>query len=63
MPIVEINMIEGRPADKKRKLIASVTDAVVETLDVPRETVRVLIREVPAENWGVAGSPKSGATQ
>jgi 4-oxalocrotonate tautomerase len=59
MPIVEINLIEGRPPEKKRSLIASVTDAVVETLDVPRETVRVLIREVPPENWGVAGRPKS----
>jgi len=58
MPLVEVTMIEGRPAEKKRRLIAALTDTVIKTLDAPRETVRVIIREVPGSNWGVAGEPK-----
>lgn len=59
MPLVEVTMIEGRPADKRRKLIAALTETVITTLDAPRETVRVVIcDEVPGENWGVAGEPK-----
>jgi 4-oxalocrotonate tautomerase len=58
MPIVEITLIEGRPADKKRKLIGRVTDAIVEAIDAPRESVRVILREIPAAHFGVAGRTK-----
>ena len=60
MPIVEITLIEGRPADKKRKLIAMVTDAIVEAIDAPRESVRIILREVPGAHFGVAGKAKEG---
>ena len=58
MPFVEVTMIEGRTAQSKAKLIEMVTDAVVEAIGAPIETVRVCIREVPGENWGIAGKPK-----
>jgi 4-oxalocrotonate tautomerase len=59
MPIVEITLIEGRPSEQKRALIGQVTDTVERVLGVPRETIRVLLREVPPQNWGVAGVPKA----
>ena len=59
MPFVDITMIEGRSPDKKRALIAELTDTVERVLGVPRESIRVVLREVPAENWGVGGVPKS----
>ena len=37
MPIVEITMIEGRTPEAKRRLIAKVTDAIVEAIEAPRE--------------------------
>jgi len=58
MPIVEITLVEGRPAEKKRALIAKVTDAVVEAIDAPRQSVRVILREIPGAHFGVAGRPK-----
>lgn len=58
MPIVEITLMEGRTPEKKLKLMEKVTDAVVESVDAPREAVRVLIREIPAEHFAVAGKPK-----
>ena len=61
MPLVEVNLIAGRDSDTRRLLISRITDVIRDTLQVPQETIRVLIRELPAENWGVAGLPKSGS--
>lgn len=58
MPIVDITLIEGRTAEKKVRLIEKVTDAVVEAIDAPRESVRVLIREIPPQHFGAGGKPK-----
>jgi 4-oxalocrotonate tautomerase len=58
MPLVEVTMIEGRTRDQKRALMAQVTDAVEQSIGAPRETIRVIIREVPAEHWAVGGVPK-----
>lgn len=55
MPLVEITMMDGRSADQKRALMAEVTDAVVRSIGAPRETIRVAIREIPAEHWGIGG--------
>jgi 4-oxalocrotonate tautomerase len=57
MPVIIINMLEGRSAEKKRKLVRKVTDAVVEALEVEPESVRIIINEIPKENFAVAGLP------
>jgi 4-oxalocrotonate tautomerase len=57
MPIVTINMLEGRDRGIKKDLIKSVTGAITATLRVPDESVRVIINEMPFENYGVAGLP------
>ena len=59
MPLVQITMIEGRDSEKKQRLIKEVTDAVEHAIEAPRKSIRVVINEVPAENWGIAGVPKS----
>lgn len=55
MPIVRIDMLAGRGPDRKAELIRRVTEAVVAALDVPPEQVRVVLSEVPPENWGIGG--------
>jgi 4-oxalocrotonate tautomerase family enzyme len=57
MPVIIINMLEGRSAEKKRKLLRKVTYAVVEALEVEPESVRIIINEIPKENFAVAGLP------
>ncbi|CUU02940.1 4-oxalocrotonate tautomerase [Candidatus Thermokryptus mobilis] len=57
MPIIIINMLEGRSSERKRKLLEKITEAVVESLDVEPESVRVIINEIPKENFSVAGLP------
>lgn len=51
MPLVEVTMVEGRNPEQVRALISALTRAVVDTVDAPREAVRVVVREVPSTHW------------
>lgn len=59
MPIIQVSLIEGRPPEKIKALIENITDTVVETLDAPKQSVRVLVTELPKTHWGKAGVPAS----
>lgn len=54
MPIAVLHIIEGRTVEQKSRLIASVTQAIAESLDAKQETVRVLIQEMP-RHFGIGG--------
>ncbi len=58
MPFIDITLIEGRDPEKLRVLMQRITDVVEETLAAPRDSVRIVLREVPAKHWAVAGEPK-----
>lgn len=51
MPFVEVTLVEGRTPDQLRTLISRLTAAVVDSVDAPKENVRVVVREVPATHW------------
>jgi 4-oxalocrotonate tautomerase len=55
MPFAQVYMIEGRSEEQKRAVIEKVTQALVEAVNAPVETVRVWITEVPKSQWGIAG--------
>ncbi len=55
MPIVSIMMIQGRSLEQKKAMFKAVTDAIVQTLGAPRESVRIVINEVPMEHFVVGG--------
>jgi 4-oxalocrotonate tautomerase len=55
MPIIQINIMEGRSDEQKERLIAEVTDACVRALDAPKPSVRIMINEMPKQNFGIAG--------
>ncbi len=55
MPFAQIHMIEGRTEEQKKAVIEKVSQALVEATGSPIANVRVLITEVPKENWGIAG--------
>ncbi|GKU79999.1 4-oxalocrotonate tautomerase [Paenibacillus sp. L3-i20] len=59
MPIVTIQMMEGRTPEQVRSLISSVTDTIAEQLNAPRERIRVLVTEIPPTHWGIGGVPAS----
>jgi 4-oxalocrotonate tautomerase len=62
MPIIRIEMLQGRSPAIKAELIARITEAAVATLSVDPEQVRVLIYEVPPEHWAVGGQTKAATT-
>ena len=56
MPIVSIKIAKGRPIEIKRKLVASVTEAVASLLELKPELVTVLLEELDRENWATGGA-------
>jgi 4-oxalocrotonate tautomerase len=59
MPIIEVTMIEGRSKEKKAALMRALTDATENAIGVPRPSIRVILREVPAEHFAVGGVSKA----
>lgn len=55
MPLVEVTMIEGRTPQQIRALLDALTAAVETSISAPRESIQVLIREVPATHWATRG--------
>jgi 4-oxalocrotonate tautomerase len=59
MPLIQVTMIEGRDPAMKEALIRILTDGAVEATGAPRESIRVILQEVPGAHWGVGGVPKA----
>ncbi len=59
VPIVQITYAEGPTPEQRRRLITTVTEAVVRELEVPAEVVNVVLTPVPRSEWGHAGVPLS----
>ena len=59
MPILQVELLKGRTVEQKREMARKVTDAVTETLNCPKEAVRIIIREMELENFAHAGVLRS----
>jgi len=59
MPLIRVDMLEGRTPEQKRELIRELTETTSRVLDVPRERIRVVLYEVPKTHWGIGGTPVS----
>jgi 4-oxalocrotonate tautomerase len=55
MPIITIHMLEGRSEAVKAQLISEVCETVVRVANVPPDAVRIIIEEMPKENYGIGG--------
>jgi 4-oxalocrotonate tautomerase len=55
MPIIQVNLLEGRTVAQKRAMIAAITDAVVDSLGVRADSVRIMINEMHPEHFALAG--------
>lgn len=55
MPVVTVEMYEGRTVEQKRELVAAITEAVVRITRTTPEAVSVVIYDVPRHNWAHAG--------
>jgi 4-oxalocrotonate tautomerase len=61
MPVVEITLIEGRSDEAKERLHRRVAEAIHEAIDAPKESIRIVIREVPPIHFSVGGMTKTKA--
>jgi phenylpyruvate tautomerase PptA (4-oxalocrotonate tautomerase family) len=55
---VTIDCFSGRSIDAKRNLYREIVERL-ETLEIPRENVSILLREFSPENWGAGGRAAS----
>jgi 4-oxalocrotonate tautomerase len=58
MPVVIVEMWQGRTEEQKAKLIKGVTKAF-EDIGVKAEKLHIIIHDVPKCNWGTCGEPAS----
>lgn len=57
MPVIQVDIREGRSRDQIRNLQKALTEAVIKTIGAPREYVYVIVREQPGPNHCLAGKP------
>lgn len=55
MPIIQVEMLKGRTIEQKREMAKEVTEAVSRTANCPKESVRIIIREMEFENFSEGG--------
>lgn len=55
MPLVHVELIEGRSQEQLKQLVADITDAVT----TPAEHVHVILDEMRKDRYAVAGVLKS----
>lgn len=55
MPIITIQLLEGRTDDQKKALVEKVTKAVEETTGAPKEHITIILEEMSRKHYAVAG--------
>ncbi|MBI3078670.1 MAG: 4-oxalocrotonate tautomerase [Deltaproteobacteria bacterium] len=56
MPVVTVEMWEGRTVEQKRRLVRAITQAMVEHARAEPHALHVIIHEIPRQNWAKAGT-------
>jgi 4-oxalocrotonate tautomerase len=56
MPIIQINLLQGRSAEAKGKLASEMTRVTCECLGTAPEQVRIIFNDMPPENYSIAGT-------
>ncbi len=57
MPLVHIDLLEGRSEDKIEKMIQTVSEAIASSLDTNIDSVRIVVNEMKPYQYGVGGKP------
>ncbi len=54
MPVVIIEMWEGRSVEQKKNLAEGIT-SVMTNLGISREAIQIIIKDNPKHNWATGG--------
>jgi 4-oxalocrotonate tautomerase len=55
MPFVHVYMFEGRTAEQRRKIVAGITQAMVDGAGTDAKEVHVLLHNIPISDWSNGG--------
>jgi 4-oxalocrotonate tautomerase len=55
MPLITVQLFEGRTIEQKRELVEAITEAVVRIAKTTPEATQVIITDVPKHHWATAG--------
>ncbi|WP_461214294.1 2-hydroxymuconate tautomerase [Lacticaseibacillus sp. GG6-2] len=59
MPLVHIDLIEGRSREQLRAMVADVTEAIAKNTGAPKEHIHVVLNEMQKEHYAVGGVLKA----
>ncbi|MDO8568576.1 MAG: 2-hydroxymuconate tautomerase [Dehalococcoidales bacterium] len=54
MPVVIVEMWEGRTVEQKRQLAADITSSFVK-IGTPADKVQIILRDIAKQNWAIGG--------
>jgi len=55
MPTIQVNLLVGRTTEQKRSLVANITEAVVKSLGVKPDVVRIILQEMATDDYAIGG--------
>lgn len=55
MPMIHVEMFEGRTPEQKQALITQLTQATMAALGVPADSVDIVLTEVRKSHWATGG--------
>lgn len=55
MPLIQVSNASPSSSEKKRELLAALTETYASVMGIRPDTIRVILTEVSRENWSVAG--------
>ncbi len=54
MPVVVVEMWEGRTKEQKKQLVKGITEEFVK-IGTKEEAVQIILRDIPKHNWAIGG--------
>ena len=54
MPLVIVEMWEGRTIEQKKQLVKGIT-AVMTNMGIPAQAIQIIIKDNPKHNWATGG--------
>ncbi len=55
MPMINVELLDGRTDEMKVRLIQEVTEAMSKTLEIEKEEIDVILHEVERKHWAKGG--------
>ena len=55
MPLITVELWEGRGVEEKKRLAKGITNVVTDNIKCPESAVTVIFRDVPMHNWAIGG--------